>query len=122
MQKIKEVSSIKGKKITRGPIATLFHCWVRFMAFFSLTMVLISTCTFVISTIDELQENEKESPKLRFLLAETLFCMYFIQNCFICRPADSTVSEDTGIKPRTLWLWHWQSDAVTTWLDLIPYG
>jgi hypothetical protein len=34
------------------------------MAFFSLTMVLISTCTFVISTIDELQENEKESPKL----------------------------------------------------------
>ena len=33
---------------------------IRFMAFFSLTMVLISTCTFVISTIDKLQENEKE--------------------------------------------------------------
>jgi hypothetical protein len=64
MHKIKEVSSRKGKKVTRGPITTLFHCLVRFMAFFSLTMVLISTCTFVISTIDELQENEKESPKL----------------------------------------------------------
>ena len=40
-----------------------WHCplvsMTRFMAFFSLTMVLISTCTFVISTIDELQENEK---------------------------------------------------------------
>jgi hypothetical protein len=64
MQKIREVFSIKGKKVTPGPIRTFFHCWVRFMAFFSLTMVLISTCTFVISTIDELQENEKESPKL----------------------------------------------------------
>ncbi len=28
--------------------------------------------------------------------------MYCIQHCFICRPSDSTVSEDTGIKPRTV--------------------
>jgi hypothetical protein len=29
-------------------------------------------------------------------------CMYFIQHCFICRPSDSTVSEDAGIEPRTV--------------------
>jgi hypothetical protein len=29
------------------------------------------------------------------------FSLYFIQHCFICRPSDSTVSEDAGIKPRT---------------------
>jgi hypothetical protein len=28
--------------------------------------------------------------------------MYFIHHCFICRPSDSTVTEDAGIKPRTL--------------------
>ncbi len=27
---------------------------------------------------------------------------YFIQHCFICRPSDSTVSEDAGIEPRTV--------------------
>ncbi len=26
--------------------------------------------------------------------------MYFIQHCFICRPSDSTVSEDGGIEPK----------------------
>ncbi len=26
--------------------------------------------------------------------------MYDIQYCFICRPSDSTVSEDAGIEPR----------------------
>ncbi len=26
--------------------------------------------------------------------------MYDIQNCFICRPSDSTVSEDAWIEPR----------------------
>ncbi len=30
------------------------------------------------------------------------FCMYFIQHCFGCRPAYSTVSEDAGIEPRTV--------------------
>ncbi len=29
-------------------------------------------------------------------------CMYFIQHCFICRPSDSTVSEDALIEPRTV--------------------
>ncbi len=28
--------------------------------------------------------------------------MYFIQHCCICRPSDSTVSEDAGIEPRTV--------------------
>jgi hypothetical protein len=30
-----------------------------------------------------------------------------------------TVSEDAGIDPGLLRLWHWQSDALTTRLDLI---
>ncbi len=29
-------------------------------------------------------------------------CMYFVQHCFICCPADSIVSEDVGIEPRTV--------------------
>jgi hypothetical protein len=33
------------------------------------------------------------------------FFMYFIQQRFICRPLDSTVSEDAGIKPRTIASW-----------------
>ncbi len=28
--------------------------------------------------------------------------MFVIQHCFICRPSDSTVSEDAGIEPRTV--------------------
>jgi hypothetical protein len=28
--------------------------------------------------------------------------MYCIQHCFICRPSDSSVSEDAGIEPRTV--------------------
>ncbi len=28
--------------------------------------------------------------------------MYYIQHCFICRPSDSTVSEDAEIEPRTV--------------------
>ncbi len=31
-----------------------------------------------------------------------LTLMYLIQHCFICRPSDSTVSEDAGIEPRTV--------------------
>ncbi len=30
------------------------------------------------------------------------FFMYVIQHCFICRPSESTVSEDAGIKPRSV--------------------
>jgi hypothetical protein len=28
--------------------------------------------------------------------------MYVIQHCIICRPSDSTVSEDAGIEPETV--------------------
>jgi hypothetical protein len=31
-----------------------------------------------------------------------IFSMYCIQHCFICRPSDSTVSEDAAIEPRTV--------------------
>jgi hypothetical protein len=33
---------------------------------------------------------------------QTELCMYAIQHCFICRPSDSTVSDDAGIEPRTV--------------------
>jgi hypothetical protein len=49
--------------------------------------------------------------------------MYFIQHCFICRSSDFTVSEDAVIEPGTitarLRLCLWQSDDLTTRLDLI---
>jgi hypothetical protein len=31
-----------------------------------------------------------------------LILMYYFQHCFICRPSDSTVSEDARIEPRTV--------------------
>ncbi len=43
------------------------------------------------------------------------FLSYYIQHCFICRPSVSTVPTDPG----PLQLVHWQSDALTTRLDLI---
>ncbi len=45
--------------------------------------------------------------------------MYVIQHCFICRPSDSTVSDDAGIKPRTIATSINVPDVLTTWLDLI---
>jgi hypothetical protein len=42
------------------------------------------------------------------------FPMYCVQHCFICRPSDSTVSENAGIE-----LLPWQSEALTTRLDLL---
>ncbi len=41
------------------------------------------------------------------------FPMYCVLHCFICRPSDSTVSKDAGIE-----LLPWQSEALTTRLDL----
>jgi hypothetical protein len=35
-------------------------------------------------------------------ILDFLFSMYCIQHCFICRPSDSTVSEDAGIEPRNV--------------------
>jgi|688.fasta_scaffold285539_1 hypothetical protein len=44
---------------------------------------------------------------------------HIIQHCFICSPSDFTVSEMLGSNPGLFRLWHWQSDALTTRLDLI---
>jgi hypothetical protein len=50
--------------------------------------------------------------------------MYFIQHCLICRPSDSTVSDDAGIEPRTVGigcqtLWPLGYISSTTRLHLI---
>jgi hypothetical protein len=47
------------------------------------------------------------------------FLTYIIQHCFICCPSESNVSEDGGIEYMILRHWHWQCDALTTWLNLI---
>jgi hypothetical protein len=58
-----------------------------------------------------------------FWIFFSFLCRFCIQHCFICRPSDSTVSEDAGIEPSTRYwrLPHWQSDALTTRLDLTLY-
>jgi hypothetical protein len=47
----------------------------------------------------------------------SLSFMYYIQHCFICRPSDSTVSEDARMNPGQLRLY---GIDCQTWLDLIP--
>jgi hypothetical protein len=49
-----------------------------------------------------LQEEIKRFQKGGFFFGFYHFFMYDIQHCFICRPSDSTVSEDAGIGPRTV--------------------
>jgi hypothetical protein len=50
------------------------------------------------------------------------FAMYAIQHCFICRPLDSTVSEDAEIEPRSVaTLALTAMGTVTTRLDLIRF-
>ncbi len=45
--------------------------------------------------------------------------MYEPQQCFICRPLDSTVSEDAGFEPRTVATTEIAVRLYTTRLDLI---
>ncbi len=48
-------------------------------------------------------DKRRMTPYLRgILLVFFFFLIYVIQHCFICRPSDSTVSEDAGIGPRTV--------------------
>jgi hypothetical protein len=47
------------------------------------------------------------------------FLLDFFYHCLICRPSDSTVLGVAGSKQGMLRLWHWQSDALTTRVDLI---
>ena len=49
---------------------------IRFCAFFSLTMVLVSTVTFIISTIDELQMNDEGEVRLFFVVSSASFSFY----------------------------------------------
>jgi len=46
---------------------------------------------------------------------------YYIPHRFICRPSD-LCRRMLGLNPGLLRLWHWQSDALTTRLDLLPIG
>ncbi len=38
----------------------------------------------------------------RGIFLDIFFFVYDFQHCFICRPSDSTVSEDAGIEPTTV--------------------
>ncbi len=44
----------------------------------------------------------KHSDNKKGDILEFFLFMYDIQHCFICRPTDSTASEDAGFEPRTV--------------------
>ncbi len=48
--------------------------------------------------------SPKQSVGKWFLLKRdfVFVCMYLIQHCFICRPSDSSVSENAGMEPRSI--------------------
>ncbi len=50
------------------------------------------------------------------------FYFYFFSNLFICRPSDSTVSEDAGIEPRTVATSDWLSDKDNNALWFPGFG
>jgi hypothetical protein len=52
------------------------------------------------SLVTENQANYSPVNSLKWDFLD--FSMYCNQHCFICRPSDSTVSEDARIEPRTV--------------------
>ncbi len=61
---------------------------------------------FLINGYKEDDQIVNQGDFLDFFIFFSLDCF---QHCFICRPSDSTVSEDAGIKPRTFatCIGHW---------------
>ncbi len=57
--------------------------------------------------------------KLKVDFVGFFLSMYDIQHCFICRPSDSTVSEDAGIEPLGQISSTVRLDLIRTRLDLI---
>jgi hypothetical protein len=47
-------------------------------------------------------ERSRVTTELNLKGGFLIFFMSDIQHCFICRPSESTVSEDAGIEPRTV--------------------
>ncbi len=50
----------------------------------------------------QFQMLQKNKIKIKNMGIFLIFLMHCIQRCFICRPSDSTVSEDAGIEPWTV--------------------
>jgi hypothetical protein len=76
----------------------------------------LTVLVLVTTSVNDLDPRTIYSYSFRIYFACTLF-----NNASSAAPSDSTVSEDAGIKPRTVATFqHWQSDALSTWLGLIP--